>query len=131
MLIELLVIGKVSAVKETRQSELENFNRYGESIREIVESINEGKKFDSSNVGFFSLFFSLQQILIAIWSCDNKEEFLDVIDDWIYDTDKTLDPYISLLHTRYYQTNPDKSKIRNELKTFLKQHPYCKILRTI
>lgn len=131
VLMELLVIGKVSAVKETRQSELENFNRYGESIRETVESINEGKKFDSSNVGFFSLFCSLQQILIAIWSCDNKEEFLDVIDDWIYDTDKTLDPYISLLHTRYYQTNTDKSKIRNELKTFLKQHPYCKILRTI
>lgn len=51
---------------------------------------------------------------------DNKEEFLDFIDDWIYDTDKMLGLYISLLHTRYYQTNPDKSKIRNELKTFLK-----------
>lgn len=130
-LLELLVIAKVSAVEEARQVDLDNLNDYGEQIRKIIELINEGKNIDIHKVGFCSLFCSLQQVLTAIWSCDNKEEFLEVIHDWIIIDDKNLDPYISLLHTIGYQQNPEERKIRDALKNFSKQHPYYKILRTI
>lgn len=130
-LIELLVMAKISSVEEVREKDLDNLNNYGEQIRKIIELINEGKNIDIDKVGFFSLFCSLQQVLTAIWSCDNKEEFLEVVHDWIYTDDKNLDPYISLLHTISDKEDPQKRKIRDALKEFSKQHPYCKILRTI
>lgn len=42
----------------------------------------------------------MQEILTAVWWCADETEFFRMLDSWIYSTDKTLDPYISLFATK-------------------------------
>ena len=44
----------------------------------------------------YSLFCSLQQILMAIWNTSNEREFLEIIEEWSVRIDASLDPYIGL-----------------------------------
>jgi len=58
MLLELLMISKISTRDESRQKELEKLNKYGKEIHDIVKIINEGKLIDAKNVGFLSLCYT-------------------------------------------------------------------------
>ena len=44
-----------------------------------------------------SLFCSLQQVLVALWNSADENDFLEMIKEWIYCQDKTLDPYRQIL----------------------------------
>lgn len=129
MLLELLVISNFSTRDENRQKELEKLNKYGKEIHDIVKIINKGKLIDAKNVGFLSLFCSLQQILTAIWCCDTKEQFFDILNGWIYRTDKTLNPYISLIYSinsRYNKSS--QSDIHKAMIDFAEKHGNIKVL---
>ncbi|MBN1060201.1 hypothetical protein [Clostridium botulinum] len=129
MLLELLMISSFSTRDESRQKKLENLNKYGKEIHDIVEIINEGKLIDAKDVGFLSLFCSLQQILTAIWCCDTKEQFLEILNVWIYSTDKTLNPYISLMYTIHSRNNKSsQSDLHKAMIDFAEKHGNIKVL---
>lgn len=93
-LLEILLMGGFRAVDPSRQGELDKLNRLGFEIRNCVYA--GGKQANAREISFYSLFCSLQQILTAVWWCENEEEFFEVIREWIYGSDKTLDPYVSI-----------------------------------
>ena len=58
-----------------------------------------------------SLFCSLQQVLVALWNSADENDFLEMIKEWIYCQDKTLDPYRQILKHIYYREHPKEPDI--------------------
>lgn len=126
-LMEVLMLGEFKTEDAGRQKELDTLNKLGKKIQEYALEISATTM--SRELIFNSLFCSMQQILLAVWLCDTEEEFLQVVGDWIYSSDKTLDPYISLIMTRIYQENPEKISVRKSAIDMLKRsHPYSILL---
>lgn len=90
--------GTIRSVTDGRQNKLNDFNYYAQQILGIVQRQNAliGKNTDISEITCFSLFCSLQQILMAIWNTRDETEFLAIIKEWQYRLDDSLDQYIIL-----------------------------------
>lgn len=63
---------------------------------------------------FYSLFCSLQQILVALWNSKDENDFLSMIKEWIYCQDKTLDPYQQILTHIYYREHPEETNLQKQ-----------------
>ena len=61
---------------------------------------------------FSSLFCSLQQILTALWNREDEKDFFDMIKEWIYCQDKSLDSYLQIVTHIYYRENPEKTNLK-------------------
>lgn len=105
-MIESVLQGKFTAIDTTRQTQLDKLNILGGKIRECVMSVYRDKSMGVREVSFYSLFCSMQQVLTAVWICDSEQEFFDVLTEWIYTSDKTLDPYIALLIAKKNMQDP-------------------------
>ena len=64
---------------------------------EYANEIYNNSPIDVHSVSFYSAFASAQQLLIALWCSNSQEEFLEIIRNWIYGTDGTLNLYHSIL----------------------------------
>lgn len=120
-LLEILLRGEFKAVDGALQGKLDKLNLVGEEIRQCVISQNQGQTISARDASFYSLFCSLQQILTAVWWCENEDEFFQVLDGWIYSTDKTLDPYVSLIATKKMTMDPDEGAVRRSMIEFVKK----------
>lgn len=107
--LEVILQGKFMAVDAERQGQLDKLDAVCETIRESVATIYPDGAVEARQVSFYSLFCSMQQLIAAIWWCDTEDEFLRVLDEWVYTTDKTLDPYFTLIRTKYYMEHPDNT----------------------
>ena len=104
----------IRSVNAHRQNKLNDFNNYAQRILDIVQRQNAliGRNTDVSEIICFSLFCSLQQILMAIWNTRDEREFLEIIKEWQYRLDGSLDQYIILfekLHRK--EGSPSQSMI--------------------
>lgn len=63
----------------------------------------------------------MQQILTAVWWCDNEKEFFEVLESWIDFGDKTLDPYILLLETKELLLHPEKNRVRKSMMELVRK----------
>lgn len=125
-LMEILLLGDFTAVDTSRQYELETINEIAGKLRTLAAEISSDDRKDARSLAFCSLFCSMQQVLTAVWCCETEEEFLDVVRDWMYTTDKTLDPYISLLLHLWHRENPEQPSIRKSAIEMLeKSNPYA------
>lgn len=120
-LLEILLLGEFKAVDTSLQGKLDKLNLVGEEIRQCVVSQNQGQKISARDASFFSLFTSLQQVLTAVWWCENEEEFFQVLDGWIYSTDKTLDPYVSLIATKKMMIDSKEGTVRRSMMEWVKK----------
>ena len=60
----------------------------------------------------------MQQMLTAVWLSQNEDEFYEILKQWLYVRDKTLDPYVSLIYAKYLREHPDKGMVRKEMIDF-------------
>ena len=90
--------GEVKAIDASRQKELNSYNKASKQILDIIIKQNKlmGRKMEVNEIIPYSLFCSLQQILMAIWNTSNEREFLEIIEEWSVRIDASLDPYIGL-----------------------------------
>ena len=61
------------------------------------------------------MFCSLQQILTALWNSEDEKDFLDMIKEWIYCQDKSLDSYLQIVTHIYYRENPEKTNLKKSV----------------
>lgn len=120
-LLEILLLGEFKAIEPSLQGKLDKLNQVGEQIRKCVTSFNSGHPIDARKISFYSLFCSMQQILSAVWWCADEEEFFRVLDHWIYSTDKTLDPYVSLFVSKVTIGDSQKGSVRKAMVELVKK----------
>ncbi len=96
-LLEVILLGGFSTVDPNRQCEVEKLNELGKTMLEYANEIYNNSPIDVHSVSFYSAFASAQQLLIALWCSNSQEEFLEIIRNWIYGTDGTLNLYHSIL----------------------------------
>lgn len=120
-LLEILLRGEFKANDSSLQRKLDKLNQAGEEIRKCVISSNIGHPIDVRESSFYSLFCSMQQILTAVWWCADETEFFQVLDGWVYSTDKTLDPYISLFATKTLLIDSPKDSVRKAMLECIKK----------
>lgn len=98
LLKTILKNGEVMAKNTERQKELMVFNKYRREILDIIrdQNILMGRKITIEELQPYSLFCSLQQILMVVWNTSNEKEFLEVIKEWELRIDGAADLYISL-----------------------------------
>lgn len=94
----ILKNGEIKAIDENRQKELNAYNKYSKQILDIIIKQNSllGRKMEINEIIPYSLFCSIQQILMAIWNTSNENEFLEIIEEWSFRIDASLDLYIGL-----------------------------------
>lgn len=114
-LLEILLRGGFRANDPSCQGKLDKLNQAGDEIRKCVISSNSGHSINAREQSFYSLFCSMQQILTAVWWCADETEFFRVLDSWIYSTDKTLDPYISLFATKVMIIDSQEDSVRKAM----------------
>lgn len=119
-LLEILLLGEFKTYDPRLQGKLDKLNQVGEEIRKCVISQNQGHSIHAREISFYSLFCSMQQILTAVWWCEDEKEFFQVLDDWIYSTDKTLDPYISLFATKVINIDSQENPVRKAMLELVK-----------
>ncbi len=96
-LIEILLLGGFGAVDKIRQSKVEPLNKKGKRLLELSNEILGTPLVDVRKASFYSSFASMQQLLTALWCSESRDEFLDMIKNWIYGTDMSLNTYHSVL----------------------------------
>ena len=93
LLVSLLICNYNSVDKK---KDLKVLKKCADKLRKTIAELK--KEVESLNrIEFFSLFCSMQQILTAIWCTDNEEQFIKIINKWIYSQNKTLNPYIDII----------------------------------
>lgn len=96
-LLEILLCGEFRAVDPGFQIKLDKLNALGSEIRQCISTQYTSKSVRARDITFNSLFCRMQQILTAVWYCDNEDEFFNVLSYWIHFSDKSLDPYLAIL----------------------------------
>ena len=98
ILKSILKNGEIKAIETSRQKELNAYNKYRKQILDIIIKQNAliGRKMEINEILPYSLFCSLQQILMAIWNTSNENEFLEIIEEWSFRLDASLDLYVGL-----------------------------------
>lgn len=120
-LLEILLCKRFIAVDAGCQEKLDKLNDIGEIIRKCVVSQDQEKCINVQELSFYSLFCSMQQILTAVWWCDDEKEFYEVLKGWMYSSDKTLDPYISIIDTKYSLLHPSEREVRKYMMEFVER----------
>ena len=85
---------------------LEELNELGKIILQYANEIYNGSQIDVHSLSFYSAFASAQQLLTALWCSNSQDEFLEIIRNWIYGTDGTLNLYYSILLDVATRNNP-------------------------
>lgn len=111
-LLEIIMMGGFSAVDSSRQNQLENLNKLGKKIFQCKSDIWYGKEVDVREAAFYSVFCSMQQLLTALWCSKTEEDFLEMLRDLIYTSDKSLNFYYSLIHHIYHRDHGSDTSIR-------------------
>lgn len=128
-LIEVLLRGEFKAHDPSRQKKLDKLNQYGKKLCACVKDMDIKEGVGAREIASFSLFSSLQQVLTAVWHCDNQDDFFEVIRRWAYSTDKTLDPYITLaMFLIEKQNGIEKSVRKSAIDMLERSHPYAMFL---
>ena len=96
-LLEVILLGGFSTVEPNRQCEVEELNKLGKTMLQYADEINNKSPVDVHSLSFYSVFASAQQLLTALWCSNNQEEFVEMIKNWIYGTDGSLNLYRSIL----------------------------------
>lgn len=96
-LLEVILLGGFSTIEPSRQCEVEELNKLGKTILQYASETNIKSPVDVHSVSFYSTFASAQQLLTALWCSNNQEEFVEMIKNWIYGTDGSLNLYHSIL----------------------------------
>ena len=96
-LTEVILLGGFSAVERQRQHELEELNGLGKVMLQYSNEIYNNALPDVHSLSFYSAFASAQQLLTALWCSKDQSEFLEMMRNWIYGTDTTLNLYHSIL----------------------------------
>lgn len=120
-LMEILLCGRFIVEDAGCQEKLDKLNNVGELIRKCVEPQNQETCINVQELSFYSLFCSMQQILTAVWWCDDEKEFYEVLKGWMYSSDKTLDPYISIIGTKYSLLHPSERRVRKSMMEFVER----------
>lgn len=96
-ILEVILLGGFSTINPDRQNKMNSLNALGKDILEYVKTIYGNTPITSRDVSFYSIFCSMQQLLISLWCSSSQEEFLNIVRDWIYTMDKSLNPYYSII----------------------------------
>lgn len=96
-LLEVILLGGFSTVEPSRQCEIEELNKLGKTILQYASETNNKSPVKVHSVSFYSAFASAQQLLTALWCSNSHEEFVEMIKNWIYGTDESLNLYHSIL----------------------------------
>lgn len=96
-LLEVILLGGFSTVDPHRQCEVDELNELGKMMFQYATEIYTGSPIDIHSLSFYSAFASVQQLLTALWCSNSQGEFLEMIRNWIYGTDGTLNLYRSIL----------------------------------
>lgn len=91
------MLGGFSTVEPSRQCEIEELNKLGKTILQYASETNNKSPVKVHSVSFYSAFASAQQLLTALWCSNSHEEFVEMIKNWIYGTDESLNLYHSIL----------------------------------
>lgn len=111
-LLETLMIGECETVDPTRKSELDELNGLGKKIVSLILQTKKHETINARDEAFFSLFCSMQQVLTALWNSVDENDFLEMVKEWIYCQNKTLDPYCQILLHIYHQEHPEESNMQ-------------------
>lgn len=112
LLLEVIALGGFSVVDSERQGDLENLNRLGDTILDTIRCWKGMDQIVLQDDLFYSMFCSLQQILIALWVSKDESDFLEMIKEWFYCQDKSLDVYLQIVTHLYYRENPEKACLK-------------------
>lgn len=115
LLLETILLGGFGVKDPGRKDDLNKLNNFGKQIFEIIRKNKETGKVVVRDEVFYSLFCSLQQILIALWNSEDENDFLDMIKEWIYCQDKSLDAYLQILTHIYHRKHPEKPNLKKEV----------------
>ena len=81
-------------------------------MQKMIFIKNGNRKAIARDETFFSVFCSLQQLLMALWNSTSEADFLDMVKEWIYYQDKSLDLYLQIFMHIYYRENPDQFNLK-------------------
>ena len=113
-LLETILLGGFEVKEPSRKGDLDGLNNLGTQIMKIICHNKEKEKIIVRDEVFYSLFCSLQQILTALWNSEDEKDFLDMIKEWIYCQDKSLDLYLQIAEHIYYRENPEKNNLKKK-----------------
>lgn len=114
-LLETILLGGFVVKDPNRNGDLNELNNLGTQIIQIICRNKEKGKIIVRDEVFCSLFCSLQQILTALWNSEDEKDFLDMIKEWIYCQDKSLDSYLQIVTHIYYRENPEKTNLKKSV----------------
>ena len=114
-LLETILLGGFVVKDPNRNGDLNELNNLGTQIIQIICRNKEKGKIIVRDEVFCSLFCSLQQILTALWNSEDEKDFLDMIKEWIYCQDKSLDSYLQIATHIYYRENPEKTNLKKSV----------------
>lgn len=125
-LLETILLGGFEVKEPSRKGDLNGLNNLGNQIMKIISHNKEKETIIVRDEVFSSLFCSLQQILTALWNSEDEKDFLDMIKEWIYCQDKSLDSYLQIVTHIYYRENPEKINLKKEaIKMFERTGKKC------
>ena len=125
-LLETILLGGFEVKEPSRKGDLNGLNNLGNQIMKIISHNKEKETIIVRDEVFSSLFCSLQQILTALWNSEDEKDFLDMIKEWIYCQDKSLDSYLQIVTHIYYRENPEKINLTKEaIKMFERTGKKC------
>ena len=113
-LLQIIILGGFKATNPTRNGDLDEINKLGSKISNLICRGKKDSMIEVRDEVFYSLFCSLQQILVALWNSKDENDFLSMIKEWIYCQDKTLDPYQQILTHIYYREHPEETNLQKQ-----------------
>lgn len=110
---------RLATTESDNQVALDDFNEYAQKLLEIVRRQNAltGEHIEPKELAGYSLFCSLQQILMAVWNTSGEKEFFDILAEWQYRLDGSLDQYIVLFSKLHQQYDSVSQAIMNFAKS--------------
>lgn len=114
LLLEAILCGEIKTRDPERENDLKELNEFGYQIQKMICDKNGNKKSVVHDEVFFSSFCSLQQLLMALWNSTSEADFLEMVKEWIYCQDKSLDLYLQILTHIYYRENPEQFNFKKK-----------------
>lgn len=114
LLLEAILCGEINTRDPGRENDLDELNKIGQQMQKMIFSKNGNRKAIARDETFFSVFCSLQQLLMALWNSTSEADFLDMVKEWIYYQDKSLDLYLQIFMHIYYRENPDQFNLKKK-----------------
>ena len=114
LLLEAILCGEINTRDSGRENDLDELNKIGQQMQKMIFIKNGNRKATARDETFFSVFCSLQQLLMALWNSTSEADFLDMVKKWIYYQDKSLDLYLQIFMHIYYRENPDQFNLKKK-----------------